>query len=370
MTPPAGHAHRPSADTQKAMLDSPALFLRDVDPVRGRAIFTPMNEESYRDSAFLDNRIVRAAERDLVVDLDDLIELATARQAESPLIHYLFHMGHCGSTLISRILGERSCYLALREPPLLMGLSRSLRALGRPGFPLSRQRWEALRELSLLMLGKTWRSGQTALVKPTSHAGNLIPELMRHTGQERAVLLYVDLATYLATMLRPHTRRETRLFAKDFRMREFMDLSGLDPATSSDYSDAKLITLTWLLHAREMTIALEDPALVGRCLPVHFDDFLAEPVAGISRICDFLGSPMPAAERESVLSGSWLSRSAKNPAEPYDDRARDRELATLRARHAEELEAGVAWAARVCDLEAFSGLTDRFGPATARPDRS
>ena len=73
MTPPAGHAHRPSADTQKAMLDSPALFLRDVDPVRGRAIFTPMNEESYRDSAFLDNRIVRAAERDLVVDLEDFL---------------------------------------------------------------------------------------------------------------------------------------------------------------------------------------------------------------------------------------------------------------------------------------------------------
>ena len=366
MTPPAGHADRPSADVQKAMLDSPALFLRDVDPVRGRAIFTPMNEASYRASPFLDNRIVRAAERDLVADLDDLIELAAAGQTEPPLIHYLFHMGHCGSTLISRILGERPCYLSLREPPLLMGLSRSLRALGRPGFPLSRKRWEALKELSLLMLGKTWRSDQTAVVKPTSHAGNLIPELMHHTGRERAVLLYVDLATYLATMLRPHTRRETRLFARDFRMKEFLDLSGLDPATSSDYSETKLIALTWLLHAREMTIALEDSALAGRCLPVHFDDFLADPLTAISGICDFLGSPMPAAERESVLGGSWLSRSAKNPSEPYDTRARDRELATLRAEHAEELQAGMAWAAGVCNSEAFSGLTDRFAPATAR----
>ena len=58
-----------------ALLTSPAMFLRDVDPLRGMAYFSPMNEESYRASSFLDNRIVRAGERDIVADLDDLEEL-------------------------------------------------------------------------------------------------------------------------------------------------------------------------------------------------------------------------------------------------------------------------------------------------------
>lgn len=349
------------------MLESPGLFLRDVDPVGGRAVFTPMDEASYRASAFLDNRIVRAGDRDLVSDLDDLIDLARTAGAGRRLIHYLFHVGHCGSTLISRVLGERSCYLALREPPLLMGLSRSLRGLDRPGFPFSRRRWEELKDLSLLMLAKSWHSDQVPLVKPTSHAGNLIPTLMKHTGRERAVCLYVDLESYLATMLRPHTRRETRLFARDFRVREFSALVPEASGVSDDFSDVELAAMSWLLHARDLAEALDDPEIGGRCLTVHFDDFLGDPADMTARICKFLGSPLSASEWDRIAAEGWLSRSAKTPGEAYGLEDRRRELASVRSKHREEIDQGMSWAAAACRSAPFSGLPSRFGPARARP---
>ncbi len=367
MTPPSSPEESDARRRQAALLTSPDLFLRDVDPLQGTAVFTPMTEDTYRASSFLDNRIVRAGERDIVADLDDLIDLASYLPAGRRAIHYLFHVGHCGSTLLSRILGERSSYLALREPPLLMGLSRSARALGRPGFPISRERWEALKDLSLLTLGKTWRPGQTSLVKPTSHAGNLISTLMRHTGRERAVMLYADLETYLASMLRPHTRRETRLYARDFRVGEFAELVPGARDTAAAYEDGPLVAMSWLLHVREMIDALDDPEIGPRCMLLHFGTFLADPQGVTERICEFLGPELTEEEKHQMAGAPLLSVAAKAPGEPYSADDRDRELAASRADNATDIAAGLRWAGGVCDSVPFIGLVDRFPPARAHP---
>jgi hypothetical protein len=343
------------------------MFLRDVDPLRGTAVFTPMTEQSYRASSFLDNRIVRAGEKDVVADLDDLIDLASRLSGQRRVIHYLFHVGHCGSTLVSRILGERPCYLSLREPPLLMGLSRSARALGHPGFPISRDRWESLRDLSLMTLAKTWRPGQRSLVKPTSHAGNLIPMLMRHTGQERAIMLYTDLETHLVSMLRQHTRRETRLYGRDFRVREFSSLVPGSPETADAYEDGPLAAMSWLLQAREMVAALDDPNIGPRCMLLHFDSFLADPIHVTERICRFLGPALAVEEKPLMDSAPWLSVAAKMPGQPFSVEDRRRELAASRADNTADLTAGVRWAAALAESGPFTGLTDRFPHARAQP---
>ena len=59
------------------IIDTPELFLRDVDPVGHRAVLTPMTEDSYRASSFLDTRIQRAGNRDLAIPLDTLRKLIT-----------------------------------------------------------------------------------------------------------------------------------------------------------------------------------------------------------------------------------------------------------------------------------------------------
>lgn len=340
---------------------SPAWFLRDLDPIQGTAVLSPMDEASYRASSFLDNRIRRAGPRDLAVDLDALLDLAARSGVRRRPIHYIFHVGHCGSTLLSRLLGELPGLLALREPPLLMGLSRSLRRLHEPGFPISLERWETLFDLALAMLARTWRPDQTALVKPTSHAGNLIPRLLGSTGQERALLLYVDLETYLTTMLRPDTRRETELFARDFRIGDFRRLVPGAAGSVDDYTPGQLAAMSWLLHARELARALDDPALDGRVRLLDFDRFLDAPETGLEDICRFLGQGQDPPTLASVLSGQG-GRSAKDPGQRHGPEQRRAELAAARQTYADEIDAGLEWAARMeAAAEPFTGLRARLG---------
>lgn len=339
---------------------SPAWFLRDIDPIADKAVLSPMDESSYRDSIFLDNRIIRAAARDLSVDLDALLKLAArAGMARRP-VHYLFHIGHCGSTLLSRLLGECNGLMALREPPVLMGLSRSLRRLQEPGFPIKSDRWEALLELSLCCLGRTWRTDQTALVKPTSHAGNLIPRLLTFTGEERAVMLYVGLETFLTTMLRPQMRRETMLFARDFRIADFNSLMPGSPASIDDFGSGQLAAMSWLLHAREMAAALSDPSMGCRIKTLDFDRFLASPETMLSEVCDFLGQH-PGPDTLSDLLARHLGHSAKDPDRPFDAGLRQQELSAARKTHAADIETGLAWAEQIeGDNAFFRGLQNRF----------
>ncbi|UCC13658.1 MAG: hypothetical protein JSW21_09800 [Gammaproteobacteria bacterium] len=362
-------AQNPSKDPARqerllTMLTSPALFLRDLDPLRGIATFTPMSEESYRDSAFLDNRIQRAGPRDIAIDLDDLLDLVQARPRRRRPIHYIFHIGHCGSTLLSRILGARKRFLALREPPLLMGLSRSMRALDRPGFPISRERWESLLALSLWMLSKTWQPEQTVLIKPTSQAGRLIPVLMDYTGLEKAVLLYVDLETHLPMILRPHTRRETQLFAADYAVREFSDLAPGYPDSPDQYSVAQLAVMSWLLHVRELADITSQASTAARVLPLHFEAFLRQPGDVVVEICRFFDQPVRHGELERLVSPDLLQRAAKNTDQSYGQDHRQQEIKTAQIRYRKEIEEGLAWADRVCTLPAFRGLRERFSRAS------
>jgi hypothetical protein len=339
---------------------NPAWYLRDLDPVEGTAVLSPMDEDSYRASIFLDNRLQRAGTRDLQVDLEALMGLAARTALPRRPIHYLFHMGHCGSTLLSRLLGELPGLLALREPPLVMGLSRSLRRLREPGFPIPEDRWEALFELALACLGRTWRPDQTALVKPTSHAGNLIPRLLRFTGRERALLLYVDLETYLATMLRPEVRRETLLFARDFRIDDFRRLVPGAAPSVDDYSPAQLAAMSWLLHARELVTALDDEAVQGRVRALDFDQFLDAPVRHLQDLCGLFGQPQDP-EALAAIAARVMGRSAKDPKRDFGAQQRRQALAAARGAHRAEIEAGMAWAARVeSAAPTFRGLGDRL----------
>jgi hypothetical protein len=277
-------------------------------------------------------------------------------------------VGHCGSTLLSRLLGEIDGLFALREPAVVMGLTRSARRLAEPGFPISPERWAMLRDIALTMLGRTWRESDTALVKATSDAVSLAPALLNVTGEERAVLLYVDLETFLATMLRPHTRRELKLFARDFRVADFRRLVPDAPADAEAYPDGRLAALAWLLHVRLMAAVLDDPVLGTRALALAFDDYLAEPARWLGEMAAFFGCPQPAAAMATLASGEAAAAYAKGPGQRYDAARRARELAAARSAHGAEIDDALAWAGSVAvAAPALAGLVERFIPATARP---
>src|SRR4029453_12576572 len=132
---------------------------------------------AYRAASFLDDRIVGSATVGAWIPFGRVAEAAREATITRP-VHFIFHTGHVGSTLISRLLDETEAVLSLREPLPLRTLAEAHDALGRPDSLLS----EAHFDLALGVFMKLWSRGYAAtrsvVVKATSSTGRVAPALL------------------------------------------------------------------------------------------------------------------------------------------------------------------------------------------------
>jgi hypothetical protein len=103
--------------------ERPGLLPYQLDIPRRQVLLALVNEPIYRHALFLDQRLNDGTIQAFWIPLVRLLE--TGRNSTSPAqaAVYIFHIGHCGSTLISRLLGDRPDLLPLREPLVLRTLA-------------------------------------------------------------------------------------------------------------------------------------------------------------------------------------------------------------------------------------------------------
>src|SRR5579863_212414 len=106
----------------ESLTPSPELFPVAFDPQTGSVAFTRLTEADYAGASFLDGRLLAAhpAVRNLAWS-EVAAAVATARMAEH--VDFVFHIGHVGSTLLSRLLGRHPAIFCLREPEILRTLA-------------------------------------------------------------------------------------------------------------------------------------------------------------------------------------------------------------------------------------------------------
>ena len=116
-------------------------------------------------------------------------------------LHFIFHTGHVGSTLLSRLLDETGAVLSLREPLPLRTLADAHDALGRPDSLLGAPQFEALLDMTLRLWSRGYAGTRAVVVKATSSAGRLAPAILARSPASRAVYLNLRAEPYLATLL-------------------------------------------------------------------------------------------------------------------------------------------------------------------------
>src|SRR3954463_163226 len=148
---------------------SPELFPLVWDPATDEVTLIRLTEVDYRQASFLDARILSPRTPRRLLAWQDLPAAAAAalrREAEN----YIFHIGHVGSTLLSRMLGAHPQVFALREPAILRTLAHVHSIPDRSCPPL--QSDERL-SVVLKLLSRTFRPEQRAIVKATSFVSEL-----------------------------------------------------------------------------------------------------------------------------------------------------------------------------------------------------
>src|SRR4051812_26420883 len=157
-----------------------------LDPAAGVVRLIAMDRDSYRAASFLDDRMLQQPVDAQLVPWPD-VEAAMTEDLRSDA-RWIFHIGHVGSTLVSRLLGELDNVLALREPRLLRDL-----ALCPPEV-----RDQYLPSVAKLM-SRAFAPEEIALIKATSFVGEIAAEIV--PAGEAALLMYATPRNYIASIL-------------------------------------------------------------------------------------------------------------------------------------------------------------------------
>ena len=334
----------------------PGWLFQDLDLVNRRGLLVKFNEQDYRNASFLDQRALRPDTQGAWLPLTQLKEIAKGIRPPLPP-HGIFHMSHCGSTLVSRLLAEMPGCLPMREPLPLLSLAQARRELDRPTARLDEASWEELFALFLALAGRNYRPGERVVIKATSACTNLLPSFLEHAPASRALLLYIDLETWLATMLRDEAVRENGRFYAPTWITDFIELTGRTDMKLIALSEAEQFALNWLtgmLHFQHAQTAT--PERVQGC---DFEVFLGATADGLRQAGGFFGLDV---SRANELAASTLMRGyAKNPARRYDSAQRREELAAARSKVGTEIATGLAYAEKLArEIPMLAPLTRHF----------
>jgi hypothetical protein len=284
-----------------------------LDPSAGVVRLVAMDQQAYRMASFLDDRLMQQVVDAQLVPWPQ-IEAAMAGDLRSDA-RWIFHIGHVGSTLVSRLLGELDGVLALREPRLLRDLALSppeVRARYLPPVPK--------------LMSRTFAADEFACVKATSFVSEIAAELV--PAGERALFMFATPRNYIASILAgENSVKELRALAvsRAERLQRRVSAPGV-PA-----NDAELAAIAWACEMTSLEAAAY--AMADRQVQwVDFDRMLDALDSEFARVADFFGFPADPAAIGAVLTGPLVRRYAKALEYDYSAQLR-RELIAEAASH-------------------------------------
>ena len=320
--------------------EDPQYLPFKLDTVGRRILWLRLDAAQRREAAFLDDRALPPQAEGGWLPLDSLPPTANTTNASTEA-DAIFHIGHCGSTLLSRLLDSWPQVQGLREPLPLRTLAEAWPFAGPAGIatvagrgaaaaagavvalvaaagPAQAQRGQGDQQLQ-----RTDRSiafatvGRCARSCSTCRCGLTCATLLKSPGSVH------DAANAAAERLR------------DLHARGYRDGIALHGLTLPQQC-----AMGWLAERLRFG-AIAQGKHGARVLRMDFEELLADPERELRRMAAHLQLD-PAGVAEALASSAW-GRYSKAQTHGYgrEDRAHDLELATQR--HGKEIAEGEAW---------------------------
>ena len=340
----AGPVNFAARDLEALLPVSPDAWAHNLDLPGGRVLVLRLDERAYRAASFLDDRILTPATQGAWLPAATVTE-ASRRVREPRPLHFIFHTGHVGSTLLSRLLDETGIVLPLREPLLLRAMADAGDSLGRPESLLSEAQFGALLDMAQRLWSRGYGSTRAVVVKATSSAGRLAPELLAASPESKAVYLGLGAEPYLATLLGGANSATDLRGHGPGRMRRLLAGRSLPVQPLHALSAGELAALGWLAESLSRRDAIS--AHGSRVLSLDFDAFLADVPRQLASVASHFGLAADAATLARAAASPVLGRYSKAPALPFPPGERAARLAESRRSNRDEIARGLAWLDRL-----------------------
>lgn len=316
------------------------IYVQKLDMARDAALLVQLSEAGYRGASFLDDRILTPGLSGGWFPTARVIDAARGLRALKPL-HFIFHTGHVGSTLISRLLDETGIVLSLREPLPLRTLADAADVLEMPESLLSRTQYDALQAALVLLWRRAHERTHSVVLKATSSASRLAPSLLEREAGCRAIYLNLRAEPYVATLLAGRNSLADLRGHGPGRMRRLQSRLDSSLAPLHTLSAGELAAMSWLTETLNQLDTLR--RVPDRVVAVDFDDFLADVAGGLERIVGHLQLPCDPQRVRELARGPVLSRYSKSPDAEYSPELRRQLLDQARQQHGDEIRRGQRW---------------------------
>lgn len=334
---------------QRRFAADASLLPHMADLANDRVLIALVGEADYRGASFLDQRLLTDRIGREWMAWDALPDLGAA--APSP--HFIFHIGHVGSTLVSRLLAEVGNVLPLREPMLLRTMAQVAERVDRPESAWSPALYRQRMAQTLGWLGRGFGLEQRAMVKASSVITAIADDLTGTDG--RALFVHVPLPRYIETILAGEASMAETLAQAPARIARLAELLPDFPFALWQLPPATRVAMSWLceMATAQRTLPPADP----RHLWVDFEDMLADPATALAAQCAHFGLPVDEARIAAALAGPIMRQYSKAPEHGYSPDLRRELQAQAAAEHAPAIAEAIAWvealAARYTSLGAL-----------------
>lgn len=302
-----------------------SVFPHQYNCVQDQVLLVGLAPAAQAQASFLDERALAPGTQGAWFAFDAVAKAAQALGGAPQ--GYIFHVGHCGSTLLSRLVAEATHSAALREPLPLRTLAMD-KAEG-PGGLLGLDGFA--RRLSLFE--RLWARGEKpVVVKATSICTDLADVVDRNAER---VFAYQPPDVHLAVVL---AGANALMDLRGFAQLRYRRLAGLfDFGVLSGFSAGMLAALTWLA---ETSAAARSG---GKLSLFNFEAFLKDPAPALDAVCRALGFQPSPDDVARAVAGPIMTSYSKATEHAYDAALREQVIAQSRRENAAEIKAGMVW---------------------------
>ncbi|MGI8930835.1 MAG: hypothetical protein ACR2FK_00430 [Sphingomicrobium sp.] len=311
------------------------------------ALFLRMDRAAYHRSIFLDRRTEALEAQPTRVALAPLVE--AARDKEIPRTGWIFHVAHCGSTLLSRLIDRPDSGLVLREPPPLRQLGMAA-ASGQAG-----DAWHGWLHFASAMAARRFDESQPTVVKANVPVNFILPQLLARDPDAPSVLLYFALEPYLIAVLGSPGHRAW----VDRLTEQLAAALAVGVGLASDAGTAERAAALWLAQMTIFDAALREyPATRS----LDAETLFADPAGVAETAAAHFGLRLSATDGADAC---LMSTYSKDPARRFDESDRRAQQADRREALREDIVTARRWVETSPAVRDLSICLDR--PIAGKP---
>lgn len=291
------------------LLEKPDQFLLAFEA--NDAVVIEMDRAAYERSVFLDGRISPRAQTITKVPLTELYAITEASPVSEETPGIIYHVAHCGSTLLARALDLPEQTLVLREPMALRQLGAQA---GAAPAAMTHPEWTRRARLLIHMMSRRYADGPV-IVKANVPVNFMISPLMEMAPNHRAMAIYFSLEDYLIAIMRsPNHRRWIENISREVGA-GMQALTGHAPSGTI----AEMAALLWLAQMKAFADLLErNPNAAS----LNAEDLFNRPQDTVSAAFAHFGAPQSDAKVKAITDSDLFSHYSKNPGVAFTNAAR------------------------------------------------